>query len=100
MASLTAFVYRKELIESKHEAICSVKDIFNKDILSTNNNDQLVYPRSTIKIFQALPFISSSAHILFNLNEKNIAISCSSHAGEPQHIHVLKEWDKKGIFDK
>ena len=98
MVSLSALVYRGALIESKHKAVCVVKNISDKDVLSTNNNNLPVYPRSAIKIFQALPFISSNAHILFNLTKKNIAISCSSHAGEPEHIYVLKEWlEKIGI---
>lgn len=99
MGSLSALIYRGKLVESKHEAICMVKDISKNSIFSTNNDDQLVYPRSAIKIFQALPFINSKAHKLFDLTEKNIAISCSSHAGEPQHIKVLKEWlNKTGII--
>ena len=98
MVSLSAFVYRGGLIESKHKAICLVKNISNKVILSTNNEDYLVYPRSAIKIFQALPFINSNAHALFDLSEENIAISCSSHAGELRHIRVLNEWvNKTGI---
>ena len=52
----------------------------------------MVYPRSAIKIFQALPFINARAHNLFNLNEENIAISCASHCGEEEHIRVLNEW--------
>ena len=34
---------------------------------STNNENNLVYPRSAIKIFQALPFINSNAHINKNV---------------------------------
>jgi len=98
MLSLSALVYRGEIVESKHEAICLIKDISNRDVLSINNDNRLVYPRSAIKIFQALPFINSNAYDIFNLSEENIAISCSSHTGEPQHIHVLKNWlNKTGI---
>ena len=95
MTPLSVFVYRGELIESKHEAICLIKDISNKEIFSTNNDYQLVYPRSAIKIFQALPFIISKAHIIFDICEKSIALSCSSHSGELQHINILKNWLNK-----
>ena len=95
MVSISALVYRGKLVESEHKALCLVKNISNNDILPTNENNQLVYPRSAIKIFQAIPFINSNAQILFNLNKKNIAISCSSHSGEPQHIYVLNKWLKK-----
>jgi len=92
MISLFAYVFRGKLIESKHHAVCLVKNIYYKNILSTNSDKDLIYPRSAIKIFQALPFINSNAYNLFKLNEKIIAISCSSHAGESQHINVLKNW--------
>ena len=98
MVSISAQVYRGKLIESEHKAICLVRNFINKDILSTNNNNHYIFPRSAIKIFQALPFIVSRAHIKFNLNEKEIAISCSSHSGESKHIHVLNNWlNKIGI---
>ena len=95
MVSITTYIFRKKLIESKHEAICLVKDRLYKDILSTKNKDSLVYPRSAIKIFQALPFINSNAPTLFNLSYDSIAMACSSHAGEPQHLKILNEWLKK-----
>ena len=88
-------IYRGRIIESRHRVIFSVKDIYNNNILSTNKQNQLIYPRSAIKIFQALPFIKSNAHKLFKLNKKNIAIACSSHSGENIHIHVLENWLKK-----
>ena len=95
MVSISALIYRGKIVESRHKALCLVKNISNKDILSTDNSNQLIYPRSAIKIFQAIPFINSNAHIMFNLSKKHIAISCSSHTGEPRHISVLREWISK-----
>ena len=95
MVSITTYIFRKNLIESKHKAIFLVKDKLYRDILSTKNKDSLIYPRSAIKIFQALPFINSNAHNLFNLSNDSIAMACSSHAGEPQHLKILNEWLKK-----
>ena len=70
MVSLYVNVYRNRLVESKHQVISSVKDIDGNIIFSTHNENELVYPRSSIKIFQALPFINSNAHIKYKLNEK------------------------------
>ena len=88
MVSLSVNVYRGKLVESKHQVISLVKDIDGNTLLSTNNENELVYPRSSIKIFQAIPFINSNAHFKYNLTEKNIAIACSSHRGETQHLNV------------
>ena len=98
MISLSAYIYRGNLIESKHEAICLVQDTNKKTIISTNYIDNLVYPRSAIKIFQALPFVNSGAITMLNLNKKNIAIACSSHSGEFYHLKILIKWlHKTGI---
>lgn len=95
MISISAKVYRENLVESTHFAKCLVKNITNKILISSNNNSDLVYPRSAIKIFQAFPLIESKAHIKFNLSPQNIAIACASHSGEKMHIKVLDEWIKK-----
>ena len=95
MFSLSVNVYRGKLVESKHKIISLVKDIDGKILLSTNNKNELVYPRSSIKIFQAIPFINSNAHLKYKLTGKNIAMACSSHRGETQHLNVLNEWINK-----
>ena len=84
-----AFVQRGELNESIHTAKCLVKNSNFKTILSSGHSGNLVYPRSAIKIFQALPFINSGAPEKYFLNEKNLAISCASHCGELNQKNVL-----------
>ena len=86
MVSLSVNVYRGKVVESKHQVISLIKDTDGNVLLSTNNDNELVYPRSSIKIFQAMPFINSNAHLKYKLNEKNIAIACSSHKGEKQVV--------------
>ena len=92
MPPISVFIYRGSIVESQHKALVLVKDVFNNSLFSTNNENQLIYPRSAIKIFQALPFINSNAHDLFNLSQENIAISCASHIGEQVHIKILQKW--------
>ena len=88
-------VQRGKLTESFHRAKCLVKNSNFIAILSSGHRKDFIYPRSAIKIFQALPFINSGAPEKYFLNEKNFAISCSSHCGELKHIEVLKDWLKK-----
>ena len=59
-----------------------------------------IYPRSSVKIFQALPFIESNAVNNFKLSLKTIALSCSSHKGEEFHIKELLNWLKKIRLNK
>ena len=88
-------IQRGKLTESIHTAKCLVKNSNYKTILSSDHSKKLIYPRSAIKIFQALPFINSGAPEKYFLNEKILAIACSSHCGEPNHLNILKDWLKK-----
>jgi len=95
MSKLTTFVTRGNIIESIHGVKCVVQNFNYKIIFTTGHELDLVYPRSAIKIFQAIPFIQSEAHKKYKLSKKEIAISCSSHCGEKQHMIVLNSWIKK-----
>lgn len=95
MSSLQSLIYRSKLVESVHEIKCYLGSIKGETIFSTNNEDDLIYPRSAIKIFQALSFSNSGAINNYNLNQKQIALSCASHCGESFHIRELESWLKK-----
>ena len=49
-------VSRGNQIESKHIIKATIINSKNKIIYSTNNDSNFIYPRSAIKIFQAIPF--------------------------------------------
>ena len=95
MSKLTTSIIRGKTLESLHEVKCFVGSINGEKIFSTNNEKDLIYPRSSIKIFQGIPFSASNAIKLYNLNKKQIALSCSSHCGENLHIRELKNWLEK-----
>ncbi|MBT3778171.1 MAG: hypothetical protein HOF20_06320 [Pelagibacteraceae bacterium] len=83
---------RGNLTESIHDIKCYLGSINNEELYSTENNDDVIYPRSSIKIFQGIPFATSKAIDIFNLNKKQVALSCSSHCGENFHIKEIKNW--------
>ncbi len=94
---ITSF-YRGNFIESQHNIKCIIGNVDGQKIFTTNNDNDYIYPRSAIKIFQAIPFASSNAIKIFNLNQKQISLACSSHCGEIFHIRELKRWiNKTGI---
>ena len=95
MESISTNFLRSNTVESTHYAKVLIKDIKGKSILTTGNDEDHIYPRSSIKIFQAIPFVSSGAIKNFKLNDKIIALSCSSHRGEKYHIEELEKWLKK-----
>ena len=95
MGKVTTSFFRGKINESSHNIKCYIGTINGEKIFSTNNEDDYIYPRSSIKIFQAIPFALSNGFKFFNLNQKQIALSCSSHCGERFHIRELNNWLKK-----
>jgi len=92
MSKIITYIIRGKQPESHHEAKCIIKDLQDNIIFSTEHNSDIIFPRSAIKIFQAIPFVSSGAINKFNLNSKQIALACSSHSGEIFHIKELIKW--------
>ena len=88
------FIRGKE-VESTHIVKVLVTNINGKNLLSTNNDNEYFFPRSSIKIFQAIPFAMSNAIKNYKLNTKHIALACASHKGEKFHIKELKKWISK-----
>ena len=88
-------VKRGNVIESIHEIKSIVLGSKNKIIYSNGYDNDYIFPRSAIKIFQTIPLIQSGAFAYFDLNEKQIALASSSHSGEISHIYYLRDWLKK-----
>ena len=88
-------ISRSKKTESIHKIKLLVKNQKGKTLFSTGNDKDFIYPRSAIKIFQAIPFVSSKATDIYKLSSKAIALSCSSHRGESYHLRELEKWLKK-----
>ena len=54
-----------------------------------------IFPRSAIKAFQFVPVIESGAVDHFGLTDEEIALACSSHNGEPEHVRVARSMLQK-----
>ncbi len=83
---------RANITESSHEVKILLSNLNGKVLYTTGNENDLIYPRSSVKIFQAIPFVNSQAIQYFNLNSKIVALACSSHRGENFHLEELKNW--------
>lgn len=95
MKKFTTKFSRSNHVESVHNIKILVSDINNNILLSSKNDNDFIFPRSSIKIFQAIPFILSNSVKHYNLSPKEIALSCSSHRGEIYHISQLNKWINK-----
>ena len=61
MSKIITHLYRGKIIESTHRVKCLIQKINGEKIYSTNNENDYIFPRSSIKVFQAIPFAYSKA---------------------------------------
>ena len=83
-----AEVTRGPLVESTHRGSYAVCNSNGAIVAASGSIDVPVFPRSAIKAFQCLPVIESGAADRFGFTEEEIALCCSSHNGEPEHVRV------------
>ncbi|THF47518.1 asparaginase [Allorhizobium terrae] len=83
---VTVEVTRGNRVESRHRGTVVVVDGDGKIVFSAGDIDALTFPRSACKAMQALPLIESGAADAFGLSDQQLALACSSHSGEDEHV--------------
>ena len=92
---IIAEVTRGGIVESRHTGAFAVVDGAGKLIKSAGDFAAPIFPRSAIKAFQCVPVIESGAADRFGFTEEEIALACSSHNGEPDHVRVARSMLQK-----
>ena len=87
---IIAEVTRGPIVESRHHGAYVVCDAKGKIVISAGDIQSPIYPRSAIKAFQCLPMIESGAADAFGFTDEEIALCCSSHSGEAEHVRVAR----------
>lgn len=78
-------VTRGNQVESRHRGAIAVTDEAGRVVLSFGDIEAPVFPRSACKAMQALTLLESGAADRYGFGNKEIALACSSHSGEPEH---------------
>ena len=93
-------VMRGAAVESRHRGAFVVVDASGKIVHSAGDPRMSIYPRSAVKPLQAIPLIETGAADLFGLTDKELALACASHKGEPAHVDAVNAWlDRIGLGD-
>ncbi|AUX75569.1 asparaginase [Sinorhizobium fredii] len=79
-------VTRGNLVESRHRGAVIAVDGDGKTLFALGDTEAAVFPRSACKAMQALPLIESGAADAYGFDDKALALACSSHSGEPEHV--------------
>lgn len=81
-------VLRGHAVESTHCGALAVLDADGAVLASFGDIDRPIFPRSAVKVLQALPLVASGAADLLGLTDTELAISCASHTGEELHTQT------------
>ena len=90
-----AEVTRGGTVESRHTGAFVVVDRDGHVVLAGGDIERVVFPRSAVKAFQCIPVIESGAANRFGFNDEEIALACSSHNGEAEHLRVARAMLRK-----
>ena len=81
---------RGALVESVHRGRLAVCDPAGNLLDAAGDPEAYVYPRSSMKPFQALPLILSGAADAFGLTDRELAVACASHNAEEPHLAAVR----------
>jgi L-asparaginase II len=76
---------RGESVESEHRGALAVVDAEGARVVAIGDIDRPVFPRSAVKVLQALPLVASGAADRLALTDAELALACASHNGETLH---------------
>ncbi|MBL8583382.1 MAG: asparaginase [Rhizobiaceae bacterium] len=93
-------VLRGNRVESRHRGAVAVVDGDGAVVLAVGDIDQPVYPRSTVKVIQALPLVESGAADAFGFGDRELALACASHRGEPLHVATAADMLARAGLEK
>jgi L-asparaginase II len=92
-------VTRANTLESSHAGSVAIVDPAGKVVLAIGDIDRPIFPRSAVKLLQALPLVESDAADRLQLDDNELALACASHAGEPEHLRIAASMLAKAGVD-
>jgi L-asparaginase II len=81
---------RGDTVESLHRAHVALVDVQGRVLASSGDAAHVAFTRSSIKAYQLAPLVSSGAADHFGFTERELAVMCSSHSGEPMHVELVQ----------
>ena len=83
-------VLRGDVVESQHRVHVAVAHAEQGLVSSAGNPAHISFVRSSIKMFQALPFVEGGGVEHFGLTGQELALCTASHGGEPFHVAAAR----------
>lgn len=87
-------------VECIHSGSVAVVNIRGDILYQAGDPHFLTFTRSTIKPFQAVPFLHADGPARFGFTTREVALLCASHSGEPMHIEAVQSMLHKAGCDE
>ncbi len=95
-----AEIWRGDLLESLHLGHAVICDADGGILRAWGDPGAVIYPRSSCKMIQALPLVTSGAAAKYGLGSEQLALACASHNGAAIHTDRVSAWmDQLGLGD-
>ncbi len=91
---------RGGIVESLHRGAVAVLDSQGQVHTEIGDIDRPIFPRSAVKLLQALPLVESGAADKFGLSDEELALACASHGGETRHTEAAAAMLAKAGVDQ
>jgi L-asparaginase II len=92
-------VTRGGIVESFHRGAVAVVDADGAVHTAFGDIERPVFPRSAVKVLQALPLVESGAAERYGLSDEELALACASHGGEAPHVAAAASMLAKAGLD-
>jgi L-asparaginase II len=83
---------RGDHIESIHRGALCIATPSGDIFAAAGDVETPIFPRSAVKLIQALPLLESGAAQHLGLDDSHIALACASHNGEARHVQAIAHW--------
>lgn len=77
-------------VENVHFGAIAVVDASGKLLWQAGDPQLPTFSRSSLKPFQALPFVRAGGHRRLGLSQRELAIICASHNGQDKHVEAVR----------
>jgi L-asparaginase II len=77
---------RGDTLENTYFGAVAVADTQGRVVASAGDPHWVSFTRSSLKPLQALPFVESGGAQALHFTDRNLALICASHSGEPMHV--------------
>jgi L-asparaginase II len=91
--------WRGGAVESVHRGAIAVVDADGALVAALGDIERPIFPRSAVKLLQALPLVASGAADRLALSDAELALACASHGGEALHTRTAAAMLAKAGLD-